>query len=582
MRRALLGVVAGVLVLAGCAGMPTDGPVVTTRDRGNPVATQGAAYIEPLPPQQGQSRTEVARGFINAMQAWPSDLSTAKQFLTKDAAAAWNPQAQTITYGSPPTPSDSGADVVVRLTGANHLDARGAWQGPLPRRQQTIRLPLVRDDGEWRIDEAPNALIVPQDWFSNRYRQVSVYFFDPTASILEPEPVFVPGGDQLATTLTEALLHGPGPGLERVAQSFIPPGLDVAVGVTVSADGVANVLLTGDAGQLSATTVQLMMAQFAWTLRQESKISSIRLTIGGQLVPLPGGVSSYRVDGGSEYDPAGFQASPLLYGLSRGRLVSGTPASLDRVDGPFGSGTSYDLRSVGVDLAANRAAGVVAGGETVLGAPLADGGARHVRTVATGTDFLRPAWDFSDRMWLVDRTARGARVSYVDPDGETAVPLRVPGITGEDVVKFLVSRDSTRLVAVVRKGGTTELLVSRIEHTPAGAVAGAVATNRITVGDEGDLAIRDISWRSSASLSVLSQPLTPSLAEVAPASVDGAPMNAEVAATPVDGRVLSLAGSPVSDEPVFGVTPRGLVDVGVTDHPSISFERPTRAVVYVG
>ena len=51
---------------------------------------------------------------------------------------------------------------------------------------------MVMEDGEWRIDAAPDALIVPEDWFETRYRQVSLYFFDPTASILAPEPVFVP------------------------------------------------------------------------------------------------------------------------------------------------------------------------------------------------------------------------------------------------------------------------------------------------------------------------------------------------------------------------------------------------------
>lgn len=583
MRRAVVTVVVLAVAgaLAGCAGMPTDGPIVTTRDHRDPVSAQGAAYIEPLPPQPGQSRTEVARGFINAMQAWPSDLSTAKQFLTTDAAAAWNPQDQMVTYDSPPTPRDEGGDVAVTLAGANHLDARGAWQGAVPRGQRTLRLPMEQlDDGEWRIAAAPNALVVPQDWFSSRYRQVSVYFFDPTASILEPEPVFVPVGEQLATTLTEALLQGPGSGLERVAQTFIPPGLDVAVGVTVSADGVADVLLTGDAGQLSANTVQLMMAQFAWTLRQESKVTSIRVSIGGQPVPLPGGVSSYRVDGGAEYDPAGFQSSPLLYGISRGRLVAGTPAALDRVDGPFGD-RSYGLRSAGVDLAADRAAGVVEDGGTVLSAPLADAGPRQVRTVATGTDFLRPAWDFSGRMWLVDRNADRARVFYVDPHGETARRLRVPGITGEQVRRLLVSRDSTRLVAVVRRGGADVVMVSRIEHTAAGDVVGAVPAERIAVGDSADLPIRDISWRTSASLAVLN-PLTPSLAQVAPASVDGAPINPEVSASTVDGRVFALAGSPVLTESIYGVMRRGLSDVGSTDHPMVPFEHPTRAVVYVG
>ena len=57
---------------------------------------------------------------------------------------------------------------------------------------------MAIENGEWRIAEAPDALIVPETWFEQRFRQVSLYFFDPSAQILVPEPVFVPRGDQLA------------------------------------------------------------------------------------------------------------------------------------------------------------------------------------------------------------------------------------------------------------------------------------------------------------------------------------------------------------------------------------------------
>jgi len=582
-RRALVAL-AGLLVLAGlagCAGMPTSGPVnETTTDRVT-TSDQGPPNFEPLPPQAGASRSQVVRGFINAMQATPVQTRTAKLFLSTDAAENWNPQRETITYAIPPSPHDKDGKVSVRLVGANRLDGRGAWKGPVPADKRSVTFPMVLENGEWRIDHAPDALIVPQDWFQNLYRQVSVYFFDPTAQILVPEPVFVPRGDQLPTALTRALILGPGSGLEHVMQTFVPPGLSVAVGVTVSDDGVADVLLDGDAGQLSAKTVELMMAQFAWTLRQEPQVQSVRISVGGRVVPLPGGVSSYRIDGGAEYDPAGFQASPQLYGLSRGRLVSGTAAGLTPVDGPLGQ-TSYGLRSVGVSLDAASAAGVTSGGGSVLVGPVSEHGRDRVHTVATGSDLLRPAWDFADRLWLVDRTGDGARVSYAEDHGTGPVTtLPVPGITGASVRMFLVSRDGSRLLAVLRRDGRDVLVASRIEHAANGRVLGAVPADRVDLGDDIDLEIRDIAWRSSASIDVLNT-LTPSLSEVAPASVDGAPMNPDVAATAVDGRVLSLAGSPVPGEDVFGVTPTGLVNVTNGERRPTPLQRRATAVVYVG
>jgi hypothetical protein len=576
-RRVIL-VLALVLGLAGCAGLPEDGPVVETQSDELATTGQGAPFIVPLPPRDDASRPEIVRGFINAMQAWPSQTATAEEYLTSDAAAAWRPQESTITYASPPSPREVGQDVVITLPGANHLDSRGGWQGPLPTRQRVVEFPMVYEDGEWRIDAAPNALMVPETWFADRYRQASLYFFDPTASILTPEPVFVPRGDQLATTLTESLLMGPGPGLEQVDKSFVPPGLEVAVGVTVSEDGVADLLLTGDPGQLSPNTVDLMMVQFAWTLRQEQRIESIKLSIGGQPVALPGGVASYPVDSGPEFDPSGFQATPLLFGLSRGRVVAGTAPVLTPVDGPLGE-RPFGLRSVGVNLDGTSVAGVTADGTRVLGGPIGEEGGVH--TVATGTSFLRPAWDFFDRMWLVDRTSAGARVSYVDSHSDGPRSLRIPGITGERVRMFLVSRDGTRFVAVVGPSTREALVVSRIKHTANGRVVGAVDAERIDVGDESGLPVADIVWRSSSTLAVLNR-LSASFSEVAPASVDGAPMNPEIAATTVEGKLRGLAGSPVSTEPIYGITRKGLIDIGSADRRPLEFEGPTTAVDYVG
>ncbi|HYF71963.1 MAG TPA: GerMN domain-containing protein, partial [Nocardioides sp.] len=311
MRRPAAALAAIVLtaLVGGCVQVPDRGPVVETRSEGD-VSSDTGFFFDPRPPEEGAAPAEIVRQFLIAMQAVPVSTKVAREFLTKDAAASWNPQQETITYPVPPTPTDSGQEVSIQLPEANHLDSRRAWRGALPRAQRTITFPMSLEDGEWRIAGLPNAMIVPQDWFQQYFRQVSLYYFDPTGSILIPEPVFVPRGDQLPSTLTQALLMGPSPGLSRVIQSFIPPGLEVSVGVTVSDDGVADILLSGDGGQPSADTIEMMLAQLAWTLRQDPAVKSIQLSFNGDPVPLPGGVSSYRVDGGAQFDPAGFQASP--------------------------------------------------------------------------------------------------------------------------------------------------------------------------------------------------------------------------------------------------------------------------------
>lgn len=570
-RLATLMAVTGLLLVTGCVRVPTDGPVEETKSDSE-VDSDPGVFIDPRPPQQGENRVQIVDHFLDAMQATPIQTRTAKEFLTQDAAAAWNPELETITYAEPPAPSDGPGGVTITLTGADTLDAKGAWTGALPPDRRDITFPMVMEDGEWRIDAAPDALIVPEDWFGDRYRQVNLYFFDPTAKILVPEPVFVPKGEQLASTLTKALVAGPGEDLRRVVQTFVPPGLQVLVGVPVI-DGVAEIPLEGDA-QLTADTTELMMAQFAWTLRQDQTIESIKVTIGGEPVPLPGGVSEYRVDGGGEYDPAGFQSSPLIYGLQGGRVVAGTATALAPVDGPLGT-RDLGLESIGVSLDAATLAGVAAGGTSLLLGNLDGTEPSRVRTIVDdATALLPPAWDFADRTWLVDRTADGARVSYLH--GTEVETLRVPGLTGNQVRSFLISRDGTRLVAVVKRDDRDVLVVSRIQHSATGRVIGATRAEPIGAGGDPDLQIRAIAWTSPDQVAELVSATPTQVVEV---SVDGSPAGRDTTTVPTE-RVHTLAGSPDTDEPPYGLA-RGEV-VNIASLQTSEVDKNITTLVYVG
>ncbi len=578
MRRLRWAVLVALLVLvSGCVSMPESGPVVETRSEGD-VSSSTGIYINPKPPQPGDTRPDVVRGFLVAMTATPIQTNTAREFLTKDAAASWNPEDRTITYADSTPPRESPLGVSVTLSDADQLDSQGAWQGALPRADSELDFPMSLEDGEWRIDKAPDALIVPESWFEQRFRQVSLFYFDPTASTLVPEPVFVPRGVQLASALTRALLMGPGEGLGSVIQSFVPAGMTLNLSVPISADGVAEIGLKGDAGQLSTQAIPLMMSQFAWTLRQEPQVTALRVTINGQPVPLPGGVSAYRVDGGAEYDPAGFQASSTLVALRDGLVVTGAGGAFGPTSGPLGT-TAYGVRSVAMDLTATTAAVVAADGRSVLEAPVNDPDEAGPTTVlAGGTDLLAPAWDLADRLWLVDRTSKGAEISYVGPHG-TGI-LEVPGISGEDVRMFLVSRDGTRLVAVVRRESGDTLLVSRIEQRRGGGVLGATDARRISADSDAQVPIRGLAWRTTTSVAVLN-PFTSTLSQVNSASVDGSPSSPGSPST-VEGRLRSLAGSPAPDDPIYGVTRRTLIDLSGADRTPTVLPEGVTGVDYPG
>ncbi|MEJ7833460.1 MAG: LpqB family beta-propeller domain-containing protein [Nocardioides sp.] len=576
---ALAALIASVLLLTGCIQLPEAGPVIETETQSG-VEDDPAMSIDALPPRRDASPLEIADGFLNAMAGWPTQTNVAKEFLAADAQASWDPRASTTTYVTADPPQEAGSTVTVELTEPELIDGRGAWQGVLPAGQEVLDFDMVFEDGQYRIANPPPGLVVPASWFEPRFRQLALYFYDRSARILVPEPVFVPRGEQLVSTLVEGLLAGPP---EGVSQTALPTGLVLDLSsVPVSDDGVADISLSGEVGPLSTQATELIMAQMGWTLRQEPSIRSVRLTIGGQELRMPDGDTEFRVGTGGQYDPTGFQSNPLLYGLSDGRLASGTDARLSTVSGPFGL-QDFGLRSVAVNLSATTAAAISGDGRSVLIASVAaepgeDGPGGVDQVVSGATDLLTPAWDVTDRLWLVDRTDAGARVSYREGGGRLRI-LDVPGITASNVTAFLVSRDATRLVAVVRTGGVDELRVARIQAGANGRVLRAGVSEAIPLDDGRELRVRDIAWTSTTTIALLS-PIVRDVSEVRTVAVDGAPTGLGSLATTVSGRVTGLAGTPVSGGIPYAVTSTGLVDL--TTQAGQAYDGAVTTVDYVG
>lgn len=592
MRTLLIGLagVAVALPLLGCSQLPTDGPIVDARATPNVDQAQPLG-IDPVPPEDNATKVEIVNGFLDAMRAWPQRLDVARQFLSQEAQASWKPEASTITYLDRVPISEDVATISVELVDGELYDERGAWQGPLSPADDVLELQTVREGEEYRIVNPPDAQIVPSSWFADRYRQANVYFFDRSSRILVPEPIFVPRGVQAATTLVRQLLAGPAD--DRVETTAFPEGLALEFSTPVSDAGVADIRLAGSAPPPdSPDAIEKMLAQLAWTLRQE-EITALRLTISDQEIRLPGGVSQFDVDSAPQYTPTGYQASYALHGLRDGLLVAGTREQLVPVAGPFGV-QDHRLRSVAVSLDGELAAGVSKDGRRVLVAaareqsivePSLEAPPSGVVTVLEGgTDLLNPAWDFAGRLWLVDRTATGAEVKYIER-GRTHV-LEVPDVSGKQVTSFLVSRDATRFVAVVRTRqpglpGVTvdELRVGRLELQDANTqVIKALETEPISLGAE-QPRVKDIAWTSTTSLAVLSTIEEGILYSVQTVAVDGAPT--DTTSTNISGDVTGLAGTPVPDSRLYAVTPTRLVDLPTLTETSLG-DSPIESLGYVG
>jgi len=540
--------VAAAAAVCGCSSLPQDGPVQQgSRPDGAP---EGVPFeFNPQGPRPGAGPSEIVSGFLSALQATPVGTSVASQFLTREAADDWRPERGTIIYGSQRLEPRK-RWVRVRLTDTAELDRTGRWLGAREEATRSLDLRVAREDGEWRVADPPDAMVVPDSHFVSRYRQYSLYFLDATRSVLVPEPVFLPFGAQAPTQLVAGLLAGP-PGRPRSSLgSAFPDGTRLTVSVPVSPDGVAEVPLDERALTLSEDQLEASLAQLAWTLRQVPDVERLRVLVDGNPLDIPGG-DTVSVSGWSGYSPAVSAASTDIFGI-RGRLVreivvDSEITALDIADTVELYGRPHSL---GVSMTAQRFALVAADRARAVVLDRSTDGARRL-LVHPGTDFLRPMWDLTDRLWLVDRTDTGAVVSVShDAAGQrTARPVTVPGVTGSEVVAAALSRDGTRLAVLRRMGDREQLVLSRVLRDGRGRPVRVTPARLLPTGEGIERAV-SLGWRDPTTVAVLTT-ASPSASEVVLVRCDGSsgyvPPVSSIEAVPDRGRsVVASPGGPTA------------------------------------
>ncbi|MFT4011205.1 MAG: LpqB family beta-propeller domain-containing protein [Nocardioidaceae bacterium] len=568
MRRTLvvLCALAGVLTtLAGCAGLPDSGPVKSASEGQSSVQAGGFDY-HPRGPLPGDSPEEIVDGFLDSMRETPLTFSAARQFLTQSASSGWTPSKRTLVYADsslttePGNTSAAGSDVRVTLGSAVQLDSRGGWQGAANHgRSITSDLRLVQAKGEWRIDNPPDALIVPRNHFDTRYLRFNLYFFEPTAHILVPEPVYLPAGATLPTLLVDGLLQGPAPDLKSVERTFFPDGTKLDISAPVAHD-VAQVPLSREFLDIDGDRLDRALAQLAWTLRQVPGVERLRVTVDD--TPLDQSTGASATTGWAGYDPALTSASQELFGLHDGVVVSTDVRSTDPSTKLTEVFDGRPLRSFAVSLTADsddsRVAGVSADGRQLLDAPRVEpaGSKPAPETVYSGVDLSNPSYDLHDFLWVADDRAGGARIRVVR--GGRWKTLVAPGITGGDVARLKVSRDGTRLAALV----DGKVVVARISRSQQGRPTGVSPAVRVGAAQLRGESLAgpgaDIAFSDPATLGVLIAPGSGSTG-LAKVSVDGSFVASRDNTTPETlfepGR--ALVTWPGSSAPVFVQTRAG-------------------------
>ena len=441
--RAALVVIAA-LVLAACAGLPVSGPVnpglAAGEDAGSP-----EFIFRPDEPQPGATPEQIVDGFIRAGSGPgpAANWEVARMFLAPSIRATWKPEAS-VTIDVPDdreSVSPSEGAVELSLVAVATVDSSGAYQPDAGLTQLSFRL-AQQDDGQWRITEAPDGVVIDRDVFANVFHRYSLMYFDPTWQFLVPDVRWFPTTNA-ATRIASALVNGSPSGWlgGSVVNSF-PESVSLARPSVPLESGVAQVTLSAEALQLESTTLDRMQTQLAASLATASVSGAQMLVASTPLTAEPVSTRSTRVTG-----PPLVQTEVGFGSLSGDELtpVAGLSDAMELV-APAAIQVSPDR-----DFAAVR---------------LVDGGVARVpadspvAVVDTRSSLIDPSVDPFGYIWSVPRDEPAAVTVFSTAGQQSAVADAWPGAS--EIVAMGVSRDGTRLAALLVTGGRSEVWIAGI------------------------------------------------------------------------------------------------------------------------
>ena len=530
-------VLSAVLTVAGCSTVPSSSPTVPITQV--PARPDTQVGIEPLAPEPGASPEEIVSGFVDAAASTDRGRLVAREHLTPAAADTWD-DAAGITVIEPGFATVTTASGVVEVSAqtVGTVDQRGIFSvggEPLTRTYTAEEV-----EGEWRISDPPDGLLVVQPDFERVYDQVDVFFLDPTGERVVPDPRHLVIGEAQPTALVERLFAGPSPPLRAGVRNALD-GLSLRRAVTVEG-ATATVDLTGLPAGDDVPLAELC-AQLVWTLEQGG-VRGVVVMIEGEPVRVPGVPVEQTVDDWAAYSPDAVPVEAIGHYLDDGVLrtaAEGEPAA-----GPAGEG-AYDLVSAGIaaDAASGELAflvGVTTPGRDRRSRLLTGPYGGPLTSVLTGRSFTPPsAVATRTELWTVRNGIELVRVpAGAPPQTVTATSLQGLG----PVQRLQLSPDGVRAALVVQVPEGPALFLGTIVRSE----DGPVVLRDLREVAPGLVGVTDVAWRDSGRLIVLAD--APSGEGAAPfeVGVDGYGLT-DVPVSRLPGPPTSVAAAP-SREPL--------------------------------
>lgn len=441
-----------VAALAGCAAIPGSGGVqiAEVAPSDDPVEFD----FVPKAPVPDASPEQILRGFIDAATSPRGNYEIAREFLTPEFAGQWEPESR-VTIDrladrdlgtAEPAVDEESASTAMRVSSRPVAGLTATGQYETAESATPIDLPysFERVDGQWRISQAPQGILIDESSFELVFAKHAIYFFDPGFRYLVPDLRWFAGRDSVQTSIVRALLAGPAEWLQPGVVTAFPDGLRLEPDAVPVTGRVASVDLVGSPVD-DRLTLQRMQLQLTSSLNAVRSVSDVQLEVNGLVGDAPKLTAprAPRVDSRSVV----FDGEQFGYLAAAGGEIQTLPGLSDQVVqlGPTGAAVGVDAQSVAVRSEAGVSI-VHRGDPAVL--------------LDERDDLIVPAVDEHGIVWSVPADAPDELFWY---DGDESGPVPVPW-DAEQIAALDVSRDGTRLIVLLGTGAHTQFLVAAVQR----------------------------------------------------------------------------------------------------------------------
>lgn len=415
--------------------MPRSGPVHKVVEPTTQSQQQESQY-SPVPPEAGATAQEIVEGFLAAGVGAQDDYAVARQYLTPQLANTWTPEARVLVHPNKPNTEARLEDGQFRTSVevSAELSPTGVLRQQPEGTSGVLDFALTSVDGQWRISQAPDGVIVPEADFDQIFAPYNLYFFDSSAEQLVPDPRWFAKRSTVSTEVVRALLAGPAPYLEGSLESSFPSGATLARSAVPVTDGTAEVDLTlGGFDPANIELAQRMEQQLRASLRSVPAVESVRLRVNDAPV---------ETSGGSATDPVTEQNVPdRQIAVSDGRLAfyqGGQTEAITDVQMPAGASI--------IKPAMDREMVTFGWVDPQQGAVYTVRKGQDPVQRWTGQNLTRPSFDRLGYVWGADGNGQVSAARVTGQDAGFSVSAS--WVADQDIVALRISRDGTRVLLV--------------------------------------------------------------------------------------------------------------------------------------